>query len=289
MSDVSGTLPRMSRHVLVQWLVVGLVVGLVTACGSSGSPPPATAPQGGGALAAAPSSDGSSSAVRVDHAALVAAVDRSEADRALDAGRRPVATLAFFDARPGMRVAEIASGTGYTAELLARAVAPGGEVYAVNNRFVLERFAEKPWSARLQTPAMANVTRIDREFDDPLPPEVQGLDLVVNVLFYHDTVWMETDRAAMNAAVFRALRPGGRYVVIDHAAAEGHGTGDAKTLHRIEPAVVRAEVEAAGFRFVEAGDFLANPDDGHDWNASPGAAGERRGTSDRFAFAFEKP
>ena len=221
--------------------------------------------------------------------ALVASEDRAEQDRALDAGRRPAELLAFMGIAPGMRVAEIAAGTGYTTELLARAVGEQGRVYAVNNRFVLERFAEGPWSERLKKGVMKNVTRLDREFDDPLPAEVSELDLVCNILFYHDSVWMQTDRVAMNAAVFRALRPGGTYVVVDHSAATGHGVEDAKTLHRIEAKVVRSEIEAAGFVFVEQSPFLKNSADARDWNAAPSAAADRRGTSDRFALKFRRP
>ena len=83
---------------------------------------------------------------------VVAAPDRSDADRALDAGRFPAEMLAFFGIRPGMRVAELGAGGGYTTELLARAVGPTGRVYGQNSKFVLERFAEKPWSERLAKP-----------------------------------------------------------------------------------------------------------------------------------------
>ena len=136
-------------------------------------------------------------------AAAVAAPDRSDADRALDAGRFPAETLAFFGIRPGMRVAELGAGGGYTTELLARVVGPTGRVYGQNPKFILERFAEKPWSERLAKPVNARVVRVDREFDDPLPPEARDLDAVLIVLFYHDTVWLEADRARMNA---RGLR-----------------------------------------------------------------------------------
>lgn len=221
--------------------------------------------------------------------ALVEAADRSQADRALDDGRRPAQLLAFLDVTPGQRVAELASGTGYTAELLARAVGKKGKLYGVNNDFILEKFAQVPWTQRLATPVMKNVTRVDREFDSPFPDDVVELDMVCNVLFYHDTVWMGTDRSAMNAHVFRALKTGGTYVVVDHSALEGHGIADVRTLHRIEESLVRQEVEAAGFKFVESGDFLRNSDDARDWNASPSAAGERRGTSDRFVLKFVKP
>jgi len=221
--------------------------------------------------------------------AVVGAPDRSAADRALDAGRRPEQLLAFIGARSGMRVAEIGAGFGYTAELLARAVAPTGVVYGQNNAFIRERFAEAPWTARLAKPVMKNVVRVDREFDDPLPPDAGNLDAVVNVLLYHDTVWMKTNRAKMNHAIYGALRPGGVYVVVDHSGRPGTGVTETESLHRIEERVVRQEIEAAGFRLVAAADFLRNPADVRDWNASPRKAGDRRGTSDRFVLKFAKP
>ncbi len=221
--------------------------------------------------------------------AVVDAPDRTEADRALDKGRHPGEMLAFFGIRPGMKVAELGAGGGYTSELLARAVGPTGKVYAQNSKFILERFAEKPWSARLALPSMKNVVRVDREFDDPLPPEAKDLDAVIVVLFYHDTFWMKVDRDAMNRAVLRALRPGGVYGVVDHSGRPGTGTSEVQTLHRIEESALRADVERAGFRFDAGGDFLRNPADTRDWNDAPGAAGERRGTSDRFVLRFVKP
>lgn len=112
---------------------------------------------------------------------------------------------------------------------------------------MLGDFAEAPWAARLKKPIMAGVVRVNREFDDPLPAEAKGLDAAVMVLFYHDSVWLETDRTKMNKAIFAALKPGGTYCVVDHAAAAGHGLDDVKTLHRIEEAAVVKEISAAGF------------------------------------------
>jgi len=221
--------------------------------------------------------------------AVVGAKDRSEADRALDSGRHPAEMLAFFGIRPGMKVAELGAATGYTAELLARVVGPTGVVYAHNSPFILQRFAEKPWSERLQKPVMAKVVRVDREFDDPLPPEARDLDAVLLVLFYHDTVWMKTDRARMNRAVFAALKPGGVYGVVDHSARPGDGLEQVQTLHRIEEKIVRQEIEEAGFKLEAKADFLRNPADARDWNDAPSAAAERRGTSDRFVLKFVKP
>jgi predicted methyltransferase len=224
-----------------------------------------------------------------DLEAVVATPDRSAEDRALDGGRRPVEMLQYFEVRPGMRVAELGAGMGYTAELLARTVGTTGKVYAQNPPLVLERFAEKPWSERLQKPALANVVRLDRPFDDPLPPEVRDLDGVYMVLFYHDTVWMKADRARMNRAVFDALRPGGIYGIIDHAAAPGAGLRDVETLHRIEESVVISEILEAGFRLEGTATFLRNPADTLDWNPAPRVAGDRRGESDRFVLLFRKP
>jgi len=221
--------------------------------------------------------------------AAVDAPDRSEADRALDAGRKPAEVFEFFGIRPGMRVADLGAGMGYTSELLARIVGPKGVVYAQNNRFILDRFAEKPWSERLKKPVMKNVVRVDREFDDPLPAEAHDLDAVVMILFYHDTVWLGTDRAKMNAAIFKALKKGGTFAIVDHSAKAGDGTKVTQTLHRIEESALENEVEAAGFRLAKKSDLLRNPSDTRDWNDSPTAAGERRGTSDRFTLAFVKP
>jgi predicted methyltransferase len=253
-------------------IAVTLVAALAIGCAhAAGDPAPA-------AVTAPASSE-----------AIVNAPDRTEEDRKLDPGRKPQELLEFLRIRPGMKVAELFAGGGYTSELLARAVGPTGVVYGHNTKMVLERFAEKPWSERLARPVNRNVVRVDRELEDPLPPEARPLDLVVSNIIYHDAVWQQVDRTKMNAAVFAALKSGGRYVVCDSSAKPGSGLQAAQSLHRIDEAVVRSEVAAAGFKLVEEGNFLRNPADPRDWNSSPGAAGEKRGTSDRFCLAFEKP
>jgi predicted methyltransferase len=219
----------------------------------------------------------------------VEAPDRSPEDRALDGGRKPAELLSFFGIAPGMRVAEIAAGGGYTAELLARVVGTSGKVYGVNSEFILDRFARAPWEERLQRPVMTNVIRLDRNFDDPLPADVTNLDAVLCVLFYHDLFWMNVDRAQMNAAVFRALKPGGVYAIVDHSARAGSGASDVQTFHRVEEQLVRDEITRAGFELAQSASFLKNPNDTRDWNASPRSAGEQRGTSDRFVLKFVKP
>jgi predicted methyltransferase len=256
-------------------LAVSLLALAPSACRSPASPEPESAAPPGPIHAAA--------------RAAVDAPDRSPEDRALDAGRRPVELLAFYGIGPGMRVAELGAGGGYTSELLARAVGPGGRVYAQNSSFILERFAQAPWTARLGKPVMQNVVRLDRPFDDPFPADLRDLDAVLIVLLYHDVVWMKADRERMNRAVFEALAPGGVYGVVDHSAKPGSGLAEVETTHRIDEASVRAEVFEAGFAFAGEGGFLRNPADSRDWNASPRVAGEQRGTSDRFALKFVKP
>ena len=253
---------------------------------ASTTPPPPAAPN----PIATATSTAAPAPVAVDPIeSAVAASDRSADDRALDAGRKPMELLRFAGIGPGQRVAELQAGGGYTAELLALSVGPSGRVYGHNTPFVLKRFAEKPWSERLQKPVMANVTRVDRELDDPLPPDASKLDAVFLVLFYHDAVWQKVDRVKMNAAIFRALKPGGVYLVVDHSAKAGSGLADTETLHRIEEPALKKEVLAAGFRLEAEADFLKNASDTRDWSTSPRVVGERRGTSDRFVLKFVKP
>lgn len=247
---------------------------------------------GCGAASNPPANEPSSGRVHVveDPVALaVNAPDRTDADRALDAGRKPLETLQFFGVQPGWRVLDVFAGGGYTTELLARVVGPEGRVFAQNNTFVLDRFARGPQAERLARLNMPQIVPVELEMDAPAPANEAPLDAVMFVLAYHDTVWQETDRAAMNRAIFAALRPGGIYGIVDHAAAAGHGVEDAQTFHRIEEQTVIDEVVAAGFVLEAQGDFLRNADDTHDWNDSPSAAGARRGMSDRFVLRFRRP
>ena len=269
-------------------LAASLAVALFTsACGPA--PVAATTPAGAPAGAPAPAPPLTPALTPAGAQALVDAADRSDDDRKIDHGRHPAETLTFFGIAPGMKVAELMAGGGYTAELLARAVGPTGVVYGQNSHLILGRFADKPWSARLAKPVMKNVVRADRELEDPLPPEAKDLDAVFMVLFYHDTVWQKVDREKMNHAVFQALKPGGVFAIIDHSGRPGTGVSEAQTIHRIEEKVVREELEHAGFKLAGEASFLRNPADTRDWNDSPREAADRRGTSDRFVLKFVKP
>jgi predicted methyltransferase len=221
--------------------------------------------------------------------AIVDAPDRDPEDRKLDAGRKPAELLAFAGIKPGMKVADLAAGGGYTTELLVRTVGPTGTVYGQNSQVLIDKFLDKPWSARLAKPVNKGVVKVTRDFDDPLPPEAKDLDAVIFVLFYHDTFWMKTDQAKMNAAIFKALKPGGVYVIVDHSGRPGTGVSEVQSIHRIEESVVRMEVPKAGFKLAADASFLKNPDDKRDWNTAPFAAAEKRGTSDRFVLKYVKP
>ena len=215
---------------------------------------------------------------------IIVSADRTDADRVLDQRRDPEKLLDFYAVRPGMRVLDMSTGGGYNTELLARAVGPTGRVYAQNSPALTPASAKAAIEKRLQTPAMANVVYLVRDFEDPLPPDVRDLDLVTFNFNYHDTVWLGTDRARMNRAVFQALKPGGVYIVADHSAKPGAGAGVAKSLHRVEERLVREEVEAAGFRLAAAGDFLRNPADPREASVFKNSV-----RNDEFVLKFVKP
>lgn len=265
------------------WLCLALA-----ACGGAHAEKPTTTTSTGTSSAAS-SAASTASVPAPDFAAIVAAADRTPADRALDARRHPAELLAFFGVRPGMRIADLGAGGGYTTELLARAVGPTGKVWAQNDPDLIKRFMGPMITARVARAADQNVVRVDRTFDSPLPPDATNLDLVTFFIFYHDVVWIGADRAKMNKAVYDALKPGGAYVIVDSSAKAGAGTTVAQTLHRIEESVVKTEVEKAGFKLAATADFLRNPADARDWSSSPRVAGDKRGTEDRFVLKFVKP
>ena len=219
-----------------------------------------------------------------DYAAIIAAPDRADADRKTDERRDPAKLLQFTEARPGMKVLDMGAGGGYSSELMARAVAPGGTVYAQNPPDLPER-GKARFDARLQTPAGKNIVGLTRPFDDPVPADVHDLDLITFLFFYHDTTYMNVDRAAMNRKLFAALKPGGILIIADHSARLGDGTTVGKTLHRIEEAALRREVEDAGFKVVGEGNFWRHPEDPRDFSIQP-VSGK---PIDEFALKFQKP
>jgi predicted methyltransferase len=218
-----------------------------------------------------------------DYAALMAAPDRSDADREADKRRDPVPFLAFAGLRPGMKVLDMGAGAGYSTELVARVVGPTGIVYGQNP----EDFFERPkaaFAARLTKPAMKSAVGLARPYDDPVPADVHDIDEITFLFFYHDTTYMNVDRAQMNRKMFAALKPGGLLVIADHAAKPGADIAVGKSLHRIDEAVLRREVEAAGFKLVAEGSFWRHPDDTRDFST-------QRPTSqvDEFVLKYQTP
>jgi predicted methyltransferase len=175
-----------------------------------------------------------------------------------------------------MHVLDVAAGGGYTSQLLALAVGPTGKLWAQAPQpgaVLKERLAANP---------QANIVVAARPFDDPVPPEAAPLDLVTLILNYHDISYLPVDRDAMNRRIFAALKPGGRYVVIDHSALPGTGISTGKTLHRIEEAFVVSEVRRAGFVLDGEGAFMRSATDTRDKSSNlPG--------SDKFVLRFVKP
>ena len=222
----------------------------------------------------------------------VAASDRPDADKALDAGRKPAQVLAFFGVAPGMKAADLFAGGGYTTELLARIVGPNGKVWSQEPVFPPERKQiEDAWESRLKRPALANVVPVHKAFSDPdfLPMPPGTLDVVVMNMNYHDLVLQGGDMDKVNGAVWKALRSGGVYGFVDHSAAQGGSLIESLNLHRIDETALTRQVEKAGFQLAAASSVLRNPADTRDWNTSPGKAADKRGTSDRFVLRFVKP
>jgi predicted methyltransferase len=131
---------------------------------------------------------------------------------------------------------------------------------------------------------MRNAVRVERPFEDPLPPGVGGLDLITFFFFYHDTVHLGVDRPRMNRRLFEALKPGGVLVLADHSARVGDGIAVTKTLHRIEESAVRRELESVGFRLVVEAGFLRNPGDPRDASVF-----KPKVPNDEFVLKFMKP
>lgn len=219
-----------------------------------------------------------------DYEAIVASPDRTDGDRQADQRRQPAKMLAFTDVKTGMKVLDMEASAGYSTELLARAIGPSGIVYAQDSAAVIERFVKDKFDIRAQKPAMKNVVHVVRDFDDPIPPDVTGLDLITFFFAYHDITYMEVDRSAMNKKMFGALKPGGFLVIADHSAKAGAGIGVAKTLHRIEESIVRQEIEAAGFKLVAEGNFLRHPEDPRD-----AAVFRPQVPTDEFVLKYQKP
>jgi predicted methyltransferase len=227
-------------------------------------------------------------AAPADVARALADPARPAKDREQDARRKAAEIVAFSGLKPGDKAADVFPGSGYYTRIFAKVVGPAGRVYSV----VPAEAAEKPYKplepikALAAEPAFSNVQPLVQPMKAFDPPE--KLDLVFVSQFYHDmhtAAYGGPDIVPVNAAVFRALKPGGVYLVIDHSA-PGTGLAAADTLHRIDEAAVKKEVEAAGFVLEAESDVLHNPDDPHTANVFDPSI---RGRTDQFVLKFRKP
>ncbi len=225
------------------------------------------------------------------YAQALASDARPEGDAARDAGRKPAEVLAFLGIRPGMSVLDMFSGGGYYSEILAGVVGDDGHVVAHSNKAYLS-FVGEEFVARYAGGRLPNVDILMAE-NNKLRLDANQFDAVFMGLSFHDTYWVNPeagwpafDRKQLNATLYEALKPGGILGITDHYAVKGSGTTAVPDLHRIDKAVVIADLEAAGFELESESDVLRNPDDDHSQSVfAPGI----RGQSDRFVLKFRKP
>jgi predicted methyltransferase len=226
-------------------------------------------------------------------ASIVAAVSdpsRPPEDVARDIDRKPAATLTFAGVKPGDILVDYIANSGYFTRLLAGVVGPKGHVYSVElNEIVKDGNGAKGFTGlKAWVQGRTNVT-LETKDSTSSPSFPQALDVFWITLNYHDLhdkFLGPVDIAVFNKAVFAALKPGGAYIILDHVAAAGAPADVTEKLHRIDPAVVRQEVEAAGFRFDGESPILANPNDPHTvamWDKSV------KGRTDQFLYRFRKP
>ena len=210
-------------------------------------------------------------------------------DKAQDANRKPAEVLAFDGIKPGDKVVDLMPGSGYYTRIFSKIVGPTGVVYALQPT-EMDKVAPK----RLQslksfagTPAYSNVVILVQPIAAIAIPE--RVDMVWTSQNYHDLhdpFMGSPDMAHVNKSIFDALKPGGTFLVLDHAATAGSGVSDTNTLHRIDPAAAKTEVTAAGFEFVGDSDILRNPDDNH---SLPIFDKSIKGKTDKFIDKFRKP
>jgi predicted methyltransferase len=231
--------------------------------------------------------------VFADEAAIVQAKaneNRTDADRERDARSKPEVILELLDLRAGQSVADIFGGGGYYAVLMADIVGTDGEVILHNNT-PYSKFVEKQNNERFGANQVPAITQLKSEVDD-LKLAPGSLDAVLMVMSYHDLYvyspdrgWGNTDVPLFFSQIHAALKPGGRLVIVDHAAADGSGKSAAQDIHRIDEVYAKQDIESNGFRFVTSSDVLRNPEDDRSKMVFDPSI---RGKTDRFILLFER-
>ena len=214
------------------------------------------------------------------------------ADTKDDQARQMAAVLTFTGVKPGDTVMELLPGRGYWTRAFSQIVKPGGHVYTVwpaSTKPDSKNWAS--WGNLVKTPHYGDVTMLREDMNKPhAPAKVDIVFTSENYHDLHDPFWgpnkQPVDIAAFNRAVYDALKPGGVFIVTDHIAPAGSGVSDTNTLHRIDPAVVKREVESAGFVFAGSSDALINPKDPLDIKVFDPSI---RGHTSQFIYRFRKP
>jgi predicted methyltransferase len=212
-----------------------------------------------------------------------------QADKANDARRKVAALMTFAEVKPGQKVVDLIPGSGYFTRVFSAIVGPQGHVYVVwPNEYAKEDADDAAGSSKLAAdPHYSNVSVLTQAANQLSAPE--PVDLVFTSQNYHDypdKFMGSVDPAVLNKQVFDALKPGGLWVIVDHAAASGTGMAATDTLHRIDPAIVKKQVEAAGFVFDGESNVLRNPNDPHTIKVFDKSI---RGHTDQFVYRFRKP
>jgi predicted methyltransferase len=224
-----------------------------------------------------------SPAIAAAIAAAVADPARPDTDKERDANRKPAETVAFAGVKPGMTIAELAPGRGYYTRILAKAVGPTGKVYAV----VTSAQAARPGALDALNALAAqypNVKVVTVDYPTMMLPE--KADMFWTTENYHDFHNGPTaDIAALDKAVFNNLKPGGIFYVEDHSAAPGAGLAATSQYHRMDEAVAKSELTAAGFKLDGEGDLLRNPAD----NKAASNSETGHFASDRFMLRMKRP
>ena len=237
-------------------------------------------PISGGTASAAP-------AVPAKVAAIVADPTRPAKDRELDGARHPAELLAFLHLRAGATIADIWPGD-YWDRLFAASVGPTGTVYAVH--LVEADKAEKivtPTAGSTPVQGHSNIVAVVSTANAlSLPGKADVIWMRQNYHDLYDPFMGPADVPAFNKAVLQALKPGGRFVVVDHAAPDGSKLAATDTTHRIDAAVVKADMAAAGFRFVAESEVLRNPADPRTANVFDPSV---KGHTDQFVYVFQRP
>lgn len=220
------------------------------------------------------------------YAAALADPVRTAGDRARDEARHAAETLDFAGVKPGGKIADMIIGGGYFTRIFSAAVGPEGHVTAWQPAEFIA-FQASYGDSLTAADALPNVDGIRSPIAAPEFPA--GLDVVFTAQNYHDlhlNIAPADTASKVNAAIFAALKPGGRYVIIDHHAVAGAPLTVADTVHRIDIEAVKREVQAAGFVLDGESDILANPEDPRTASVFDPSI---RGHTSQFMLRFKKP